>query len=388
MSGVPEGWQMIGDTVPRLPFRRWVEPVVYAKALHRLTGLPSVGGVISWIKASENLDVIVKNLTREGRKHRFGYEGVFIDAVLKVSEVAFVDSESFRDKWEYHADGQHWNEKIGWTDCAGMLRILIFDKGSSANAVMDTQERSLANELMSNRDISKFVPRLDLAGEFFGKDKRSFQYRKFHEQLIIRFDALFAECMDQDGLSSKLPDVEWLRKNGKFKARRFDTIWEQYTKIVARFVNGQGPTRSGSWTGTPTIRDRLVTVRNIGTVALQGVNELIQRIGDARINNPEAEVAIDELRALRDALTELINAAEQGRPIDQALSVVDKWRVKAVGNMRRYAEIYALGLPTAIGVTYLLEAIFSNDPVAFGVAGTLCAATMAPGFYGIAKKGD
>lgn len=80
---------------------------------------------------------------------------------------------------------------------------------------------------------------------------------------------------------------------------------------------------SSSWTGRRTATEQAVYVRGLVPDAVAAIDSLIAEQAAMRRHNHPPETLEDEqlaaLRALRDALTDLLDAVEHGRPIEGAL---------------------------------------------------------------------
>jgi len=197
-------------------------------------------------------------------------------------------------------------------------------------------------------------------------------------KLILRGYDAYQSPMPTELTFQDVPKRAYVYTSDSFRWRDAN-LFEDTTAGTREVGADQEIASSSQWTGNPTIRDRLFTVRATGRIALQGVDELIHRIEDARINDPEAQVALDELRALRDALNELIAMAEVGRDIakvgprfEKVYAIVENHRdgfFKAVGNGAQVGYASCL----TIGVVHAL-ATLTSVPITDGLAGTVFAA--------------
>lgn len=152
----------------------------------------------------------------------------------------------------------------------------------------------------------------------------------------------------------------------QWKPRR-EHVWDTFRPLFDR-IEGKTrpPVQSSRWTGRRTPAQQAQIVLSLAPDALHGVQMLLDEQERAHHNggpiSPVEQDAIDQLKALRDALSELIALAETGQPIAQQLvrlkalkAKMFKWGTDPYGLGLGELPLVASSSVIGCGVMYLVN---------------------------------
>jgi len=178
------------------------------------------------------------------------------------------------------------------------------------------------------------------------------EYKAFRAVLIRRAD--LSDVVPKFVRSSRdlLSFWAYIRKVSDQWQPRREHVWEAFRPIFDRLEGRSVATSAAKWTGRRTAAQQAKIVLAVAPTALAAVNQLIDE-QQARKHNQgpsDADVddAIEKLRALRDAISELINLAENGRPLATSLRGVKalrnsilKWSAQSYELLLANSPLYA-----------------------------------------------
>jgi hypothetical protein len=105
------------------------------------------------------------------------------------------------------------------------------------------------------------------------------------------------------------------------RTQRREMVLEEFKPLWDR-IRGSGAVSSAAWTGRPSLKEQAAVVQALGPVALEAVQRLIDDEERARDNggpvDADRTIALQQLKALHQALADLIASVEHGRPLDRA----------------------------------------------------------------------
>ena len=176
----------------------------------------------------------------------------------------------------------------------------------------------------------------------------------------------------------------YIRKHSdQWQARR-EHIWETFRPLFDR-VEGRtsAPISAAQWTGRRTPKQQAKIVLALAPEALEGVQQLLDDQARALHNggpvDPDREEALAALKALRDALSELIQLAETGQPLAGQLTKLRrvknaafKWSAETYSMTLANTPLMSSSLIWGAGVAYLVNVITKDITTAgaFGAAAT------------------
>lgn len=167
----------------------------------------------------------------------------------------------------------------------------------------------------------------------------------------------------------------------KDRSQRRDMVRSQFSPLLD-FV-GEPPTvKSSAWTGQLSLREQAQIVQALAPTALTVVDRLIENELRLRGNggpvDEDREQALAHLRALHQALGELIRLASAEQPLTEALSVLHTIRQSAkqtVSKAIATVPVTASALLGFAGVTGLADLLVGNLVVSLA-AGALAGNTV------------
>lgn len=173
--------------------------------------------------------------------------------------------------------------------------------------------------------------------------------------------------------------VRHVRETRDRTARR-DMVRAQFAPLIEEV--GEPATRSSGWTGRASVREQALLVASLGPTALIAVERLIDDELARRDNGgpveADREEALTHLRALHQALGELIGLAEAGQPLSASLTRLRAIRQSARTTLGRAAAalpVTAAALTAFAGVVGIAD-IFVGNVVVSLAAGGLAGNTM------------
>jgi len=174
----------------------------------------------------------------------------------------------------------------------------------------------------------------------------------------------------------------YIRRVTADREQQREHVWKAFQPLVDR-VEGRTrpPFASAQWTGrrTRTAVQQAGIVLSLAPDALLGVDQLLaeqeKRFDNGGPIEPEEAEAIAKLRALRDALSELIDLAETGRPLGSRLAQVRslknvalRWSTDPYGLALSTVPLLGMSTVLGVGVMYLVNAISPGDGAEIGAA--------------------
>lgn len=161
----------------------------------------------------------------------------------------------------------------------------------------------------------------------------------------------------------------------KDRTLRRDMVREQF-KPLWEEVKGSDPVASSGWTGRASPREQAAVIQALAPVALEAVRRLIDDEERTRDNggpvDADRAVALQQLKALHEALGELIASVEHGRPIAPVLkrlhSIKQEAKV-AVGKAAAALPVTTSALIAFGSVAGIAEFFVGNVVVAIAAGG-------------------
>jgi hypothetical protein len=140
---------------------------------------------------------------------------------------------------------------------------------------------------------------------------------------------------------------------------------------------------ASGWTGTLSQEERLEVVKTLAPVAKIEIQALIDRVADQRFNDDLTHDALEQLKRLHDLLGQLIQAADQGKPLDQLLAAFGQDRDKFFSLLKQGANVVIAAPALTFGMVKLLAALCGAP-----IDGGLVAGVYATMLYKLTGKGN
>jgi hypothetical protein len=148
----------------------------------------------------------------------------------------------------------------------------------------------------------------------------------------------------------------------------FQPLWDE--------VRGTEVTSSAGWTGRPSPREQAAVIQALAPVALEAVQRLIDDEARARDNggpvDADRAVALQQLKALHQALGDLIQSVEQARPLGpvlERLQFIKQEAKVAVGKAAAVLPLTTSALIAFGSVAGIAEFFVGNVVVAVAAGG-------------------
>lgn len=132
---------------------------------------------------------------------------------------------------------------------------------------------------------------------------------------------------------------------------------------------------ASSWTGRLSNEEQITIVKRVGPVASACVRDLIDAIEAKRLNDPEVQDTLEQLRDLHQALGELIKLAEAGKPLTQIMEVIEARKEKIADSIKGGAQVMLVAPAVAYGTSFVLS-LLTGFPMSDNMVTGLCAAVM------------
>lgn len=143
---------------------------------------------------------------------------------------------------------------------------------------------------------------------------------------------------------------------------------------------------SSSWTGKKSLSEQVETIQMYAGLCLIGVGELQQAIEAKRLNEPQVQDLLTELRALHDALGTLLEAAALKQPADETWHLFEKHKAKILGAILQGGKLMVVAPIQSVGAAIALGGL-SGIPVDSTLLAGAYGATAATSIYQSSKKG-
>jgi hypothetical protein len=105
------------------------------------------------------------------------------------------------------------------------------------------------------------------------------------------------------------------------------------------------------------------------------VRELIDAIEAKRLNDPDVQDTLAQLRELHRALGELIENAEAGKPLNEAFEAIEAHKDKLAETIKSGAQVMFVAPAVACGTAFILS-LLSGFPMSDNMVTALCATMM------------
>lgn len=135
------------------------------------------------------------------------------------------------------------------------------------------------------------------------------------------------------------------------------------------------PVSASSWTGRLSIEEQVTVVRQVGPIAAEFVQDLIDAIEAKRLNAPEVQDTLQQLRDLHQALGDLIKLAEAGEPLSAVMEVIESHKAKIADSIKNGAQVMFVAPAVACGTAFILS-LLSGFPMSDNMVTALCATMM------------
>ena len=132
---------------------------------------------------------------------------------------------------------------------------------------------------------------------------------------------------------------------------------------------------ASSWTGRLSVEEQVTVVRQVGPIAATFVQDLIEAIEAKRLNAPEVQDTLQQLRDLHRALGELIKLAEAGQPLGAVMEVIESHKAKIAESIKNGAQVMFVAPAVACGTAFVLS-LLSGFPMSDNMVTALCATMM------------
>ncbi|KQR84831.1 hypothetical protein ASG07_16625 [Sphingomonas sp. Leaf343] len=167
----------------------------------------------------------------------------------------------------------------------------------------------------------------------------------------------------------------------KDRAARRDRVRQEFLPLWNE-IRGDEPVSSAAWTGRPARHEQAAIVQALAPIALEAVQRLIddeeRALGNGGPVDTDRAVALQQLRALHDALGQLIMCVEREQPLTTALSRLQVIRQEARVTLGRL--VTALPVTTsalmAFGSVVGIAEIFVGNVVISVAAGAMAGNTV------------
>jgi hypothetical protein len=201
----------------------------------------------------------------------------------------------------------------------------------------------------------------------------------------VRYKALRRALLSREDLRALAPAfvaaqanlssfVRHVRETKERNERR-DMVRLQFTPLLEE-VAGSATVHTSGWTGRTNIREHAFLVQALGPAALLAVERLIRDEEQMRDNggpvDEDREAALSHLRALHEALGDLIALVAAQRPLDAALSRLQAIRQSAkvtVGKAAAAVPVTAAALTAFAGVVGIADFFVGNVVVSLAAGG-------------------
>jgi hypothetical protein len=174
------------------------------------------------------------------------------------------------------------------------------------------------------------------------------------------------------------------------RTQRREMVLEEFKPLWDR-IRGSGAVSSAAWTGRPSLKEQAAVVQALGPVALEAVQRLIDDEERARDNggpvDADRTIALQQLKALHQALADLIASVEHGRPLEPVLGRLRAIRREArvaIGNAAAALPVTTSAL-LAFGSVVGVAEFFVGNVVVSVAAGALAGNTLKDAML---KKGS
>lgn len=212
------------------------------------------------------------------------------------------------------------------------------------------------------------------------------EYKAFRTILIRRAD--LSDVVPKFVRSNRdLPSFwAYIRKVSDQWQPRREHVWESFKPLFNRIEGRSASVSAAKWTGRRTAAQQAKIVLAIAPTAMAAVDQLIDeqqlRKHNRGPSDPEADEAIEKLRALRDAIGELIQLAENGRPLATQLRGVKalrnnvlKWSAQSYELLLANSPLYASSAVAGSALWFATYLLTKDMGASATFAGTVTGAT-------------
>ena len=248
-------------------------------------------------------------------------------------------------------------------------RVLDAVLSQQAGYILDFSNRTFDQFMLQRHGVDAAAPEF----ERFGPSKAN-RLRSILSSVAVPgntkadiLDALF-DWREDPERHGQFPELS------EGTAKRFGAIVDRLRGVSSEASS----TSSASWTGRPTIKERIVVVRELAPLALLELERLIVLVDDRRCNDPETADALDALRRLHAELGALIKAIDGGLKLGGIFTAIGEQRQNLVAAMRAGAHVAGTAPALTFGVVHILAAMMGLSIDTTLVAGVYATLVTAP----------
>ena len=128
---------------------------------------------------------------------------------------------------------------------------------------------------------------------------------------------------------------------------------------------------ASGWTGRLSPEERVQVIKTLAPIAQRELQALIDGVAEQRFNDDPTQEALEQLKRLHSALGQLIEAANQGKPIDQLLAAFGQNCDKLFSLLKQGTNVVVAAPAMTFGMVKLLAALCGTS-IDGALVGSVC----------------